>query len=155
MAIIETVHDLLFLSQFIIIIPFVPSRGFGLSRHLPPLYSVVDFVQIHHFPIIPNTIHPSFSWSTPTPCFWFLTFHCPSTKLFHFHSLHVSVPSQSTCSNLLSQLCHLQFLFYIYVSHSFSSCYVLVSSLLARRHLISATSNFFSGSSFTTQVSAT
>jgi hypothetical protein len=80
-------------TTIITIIPFVPLKGGGSSRHVTPLYSVVDFVQIHHSTIIPNTIHPSFSWSTPISCSWFLTLHCPSNKLFHFHSLHLSVLS--------------------------------------------------------------
>jgi hypothetical protein len=99
------------------------------SGYFTPLYSVVDFVQIHHSPIIPNTIHPSFSWSTPTPCSWFLMLHCPSNKLFHFHSLHVPIPSQSTFSNLLSQLC--QFLSYVNISYSFLSCYTSKINVVA------------------------
>ena len=61
-----------------------------------------------------------------------------------FHSLHDSIPPQSAFSYLLSQ-----FRFNSCLMSSFLILSLLVTPLMARKHLISTTSNFFTCSSFT------
>ena len=121
----ETPAEIDLINAYIIIIifPFVPSKGVGSSPHLSPLYFVIDFVQIHNSNIIPNTANPSLSRASSLPSSWFPALRWPPNKLVLFHSLHVSIPPQSAFSYLLSQFRHLQFLPYVFVSHSLSSCY--------------------------------